>query len=60
VGLAEFSLNSATNISTGVSPFKLMYGYQPASPVDRVAAAFDTPSTLATRQSAAAADMISN
>jgi hypothetical protein len=59
VGLAEFSLNSATNISTGVSPFKLMYGYQPASPVDRVAAAFDTPSTLATRQSAAAADMIS-
>ena len=40
LGLAEFSLNSAVNASTGFSPFKLMYGYQPSSPLDRVLAAF--------------------
>jgi hypothetical protein len=58
LGLAEFSLNSAVHASTGFSPFKLMYGYQPASPLDRVAAAFAAPSAHATKQSVLAADML--
>jgi hypothetical protein len=40
LGLAEFSLNSAISASTGISPFKLMYGFQPSSPLERVLEAF--------------------
>jgi hypothetical protein len=36
LALAEFSLNSAVNVSTGFSPFRLMYGYEPSSPLQLV------------------------
>lgn len=32
MSLAEFSLNSVVSDSTGFSPFKLMYGYEPLTP----------------------------
>jgi hypothetical protein len=36
LALAEFSLNSAVNVSTGFSPFKLMYGFEPSSPLQLI------------------------
>ena len=40
LALAEFSMNSAVNVSTGMTPFELMYGFKPSSPLDRVVQAF--------------------
>ncbi len=37
--LAEFSLNSAVSDSTGFSPFKLMYGYEPLTPIAAIVGA---------------------
>lgn len=36
LALAEFSLNSAVNVSTGFSPFRLMYGFEPSSPLQLI------------------------
>ena len=36
LALAEFSLNSAVSASTGFSPFRLMYGYEPSSPLQLI------------------------
>jgi hypothetical protein len=33
--LAEFAINRATNASTQKSPFQVVYGYQPMTPLDR-------------------------
>jgi hypothetical protein len=34
--VAEFSLNSAVNVSTGFLPFWLMFGYGPSSPLQLI------------------------
>ncbi|NCU37264.1 hypothetical protein EOM75_14810, partial [Candidatus Falkowbacteria bacterium] len=37
--IAEFAYNSAVNATTGFTPFSLLYGFTPASPIDRLTAA---------------------
>ncbi len=44
LALAEFSLNSAVNASTGFSPFKLMYGYEPLTPISAIVTALSKAS----------------
>jgi hypothetical protein len=49
MSLAEFSLNSAVSDSTGFSPLKLMYGYEPLTPVEAIATAQQQQATQANK-----------
>ena len=49
--LVEFAINSAINISTGFTPFYMLYGAQVALPIDH--ALLDPPMSVATSYVAA-------
>jgi hypothetical protein len=54
LSLAEFSLNSAVSDTTGFSPFKLMYGYEPLTPIAAIVNALSRASGSARRVQATA------